>query len=158
MESRRNSGGTFSQDLIRCSSATKSKVYWANYKKRQKFSQEEFYLCRCSTTFPVEQETTIKNVWQMLKSYLCMQENLVKDNGHSLVLVSKRSGILWKKTVHKESGTNWRKRCWLNSQKADVQFSVLQVRCPEVDSEAKDMENCRYTMQPIWKRLKLFFA
>ena len=27
-------------------------------------------------------------------SYLCMQENLVKDNGHSLVLVPKRSGIL----------------------------------------------------------------
>ena len=29
MESRRNSSGTSSQDLIRCSSATKSKVYWA---------------------------------------------------------------------------------------------------------------------------------
>ena len=41
---------------------------------------------------------------------------------------------------------------------ADVQFSVLQVHCPEVNSKAKDMENCRYTMQPIWKRLRLFFA
>ena len=30
--------------------------------------------------------------------------------------------------------------------------------CPEIDSEAKDMGNCRYTMQPIWKRLRLFFA
>ena len=38
-----------------------------------------------------------------------------------------------------------------------VSFSVLQVHCPEVDSKAKDMENCRrYTMQPIWKRLRLF--
>ena len=32
------------------------------------------------------------------------------------------------------------------------------VHCPEVDSEARKMENCRYTMQPIWKRLKLCFA
>ena len=39
-------------------------------------------------------ETMNKNVWQTLDSYLCMQENLVKDNGHSLVLVPKRSGIL----------------------------------------------------------------
>ena len=31
---------------------------------------------------------------ETLDSYLCMQENLVKDNGHSLVLVPKRSGIL----------------------------------------------------------------
>ena len=45
-----------------------------------------------------------------------------------------------------------------NLQKADVQFSVLQVHCPEVDSKAKVMENCRYTIQPIWKRLRLFFA
>ena len=42
----------------------------------------------------VEQETKNTNVWQTLDSYLCMQENLVKDNGHSLVLVLKRSGIL----------------------------------------------------------------
>ena len=29
-------------------------------------SQEEFYLCRCSTIFLVEQETMSKNVWQTL--------------------------------------------------------------------------------------------
>ena len=28
-----------------------------------------------------------KNVWQMLDSYLCTQEDLEKDNGHLLVLV-----------------------------------------------------------------------
>ena len=56
-------------------------------------------------TFPVEQETMNENVWQTLDSYLCMQEDLVKDNGHSLVLVLKRSGTLSKRTVHKESGT-----------------------------------------------------
>ena len=49
---------------------------------------------------------------------------------------------------------------WIR-QEADVQFSALRVHCPEVDSEAKDMENCRYSrysMQPIWSRLRLFFA
>ena len=46
-----------------------------------------------STTFPVERKTMKKNVWHTLKSYLCMQESLVQDNGHSLVPVPKRSGI-----------------------------------------------------------------
>ena len=44
------------------------------------------------------------------------------------------------------------------SRKAVAQFSVLQVHCLEVDSKAKVMENCRYTMQPTKKQLKQFFA
>ena len=47
--------------------------------------------------------------------------------------------------------------CW-NSPKADVQFSVLRLHCPEVDSKAKDTENCRSTLQPSRKRLRLYFA
>ena len=35
-----------------------------------------------------------KNVWHTLKSYLCMQGSLVLDNGHSLVPVLRKSGIL----------------------------------------------------------------
>ena len=35
-----------------------------------------------------------KNVWHRLKSYLCMQGSLVQDNGHSLVPVLRKSGIL----------------------------------------------------------------
>ena len=93
-ESRRNSSGIFSQDSIRCSSATRSKVYCTDWEKHQKISQEEFYSCRCSTTFPVEQKTMNKNVWHTLESYLRMQGGLVQDNGHSLVLVLKRSGTL----------------------------------------------------------------
>ena len=157
MESRRNSSGTSSQDSIRCSSAKKAKVYCTDWEKHQKFSQEEFYSCRCSKTFPLEQETMNKNVWQTLDSYLCMQENLVKNNGHSLVLVLRKSGTLSKRTVHKKSGTILRKRCWWNSPKADVQFSVLRLHCPEVNSKAKDMVNCRFTLQRTWKRLKHFF-
>ena len=147
-----------SQDSIRCSSAKKSKVYCTDWEKHQTFSQEEFYSCRCSTTFPVEQKTMKKNVWQMLDSYLCMQEDLEKDNGHSLVLVLRKSGTLSKKTVHKESGTKLQKGCCWNSLRADVQFSVLRLHCPEVILKAKDVENYRYTMQPTRKRLRLFFA
>ena len=49
-----------------------------------------------------------------------------------------------------------RKRCWWNSPKADVQFSVQRLHCPGVSSKAKDTENCRYTMQPTRKQLRLF--
>ena len=66
--------------------------------------------------------------------------------------------ILWKRTVHKEFGTISRKRCCWNLPKAHVQFSVLRLHCPEVNSEAKDMENCRFTLLPLRKQLKLFFA
>ena len=91
----------------------------------------------------------------MLDSFLF----LAKRSGTgqwSLVRVLKRSGTVSVKTVHKECGTTLLKRCWLNSQKVDVQFSAQRAHCPEVNSKTKDMENCRYTMQPIWKRLRLF--
>ena len=36
---------------------------------------------------------------------------------------SEKKWYSMKETVHKESGTIWRKRCWLNSLRADVQFN-----------------------------------
>ena len=124
--------------------------------RHQRISQEESYLCRFSMTFLVDQKTTKQNAWQMPNSYLCTEKDLEKDNGHLLVLVLKRSGTVSVKTVHKEYGKKSLNECWWNSQKADVQFSVLRAHCPEVYSKSKDMENCRYTVQPIWKRLRLF--
>ena len=75
-----------------------------------------------------------KNAWRMPNSFLCMQRDLEKDNGHSLVLVLKRSGTVSLKTVHKEFGTIWLKGCCWNLQKAVVQSSALRAHCPEVDS------------------------
>ena len=49
-------------------------------------------------------------------------------------------------------------RCCWNSQKADVQFSVQRLHCPEVNSKAKDMENCLYILLRIMGQLRLFFA
>ena len=114
-------------------------------------SQEEFYLCRCSTTFPVTVKAIKKSVRQMPNSYPCTREDLEKDNGHSLVPVPKRNGILWKGIVHKEFGIISRKRCWWKLPKADVLFSVLRLHCPGVNSKAEDMENCRFTTVLIRK-------
>ena len=90
--------------------------------RHQRVSQEESHLCRCSTTFLVDQKTMKKNAWRMPNSFFCMQRDLEKDNGHSLVLALKRSGTVSVKTVHKEHGTIWLKGCCWNSQKVDVQF------------------------------------
>ena len=79
--------------------------------RHQKISEEEFYLCRCSTTFPVEQKTTKQNVWQPPNLYLCMREDLEKDDGHLLVPVLRKSGTVSVKTVHKEYGTELLKGC-----------------------------------------------
>ena len=47
-----------------------------------------------------------KNAGQMPISFLYMQKDLEQDNGHFLVLVLKRSGILSVKIVHKRMGQN----------------------------------------------------
>ena len=125
------------QNSIHCTSVKKSKVHCTDWEKHQKISQEEFYLCRCSTTFPVEQKTMKKNASQMLDSFHKMQNDLEQDNGHSLVLVLRKSGTLSKKTVHKESGTKLQKGCCWNSLRVDVQYSVLRLHCPEVNSKSK---------------------
>ena len=91
---------------------------------------------------PVTRKTMKKNVWHMPKSSPYLQRSLVLDNGHLLVPVPKRSGILWRRIVHKEFGITSRKRCCWNWQEADVQFSVQQPHCPGVSSKAKDTANC----------------
>ena len=48
-------------------------------------------------------------------------------------LGSEKSGTLSKKAVYKESGTISPKECCWNSMRADVQFSVLRLHCPEVN-------------------------
>ena len=96
------------------------------------------------------------NVWQTPESSKSLQRNLVLDNGHLLVQVLKRSGILWKRIAPKEFGTISRKRCCWNLRKADVLFSVQRLHCPGVSSRAKDTENCLYILLRIIKQLKLF--
>ena len=87
-----------------------------------------------------------------------LAKKLVLDNGHLLVQVLKRSGILRKRIVHKEVGIVLRTKCCWNSQKADILFSVRRHLYPGENSRAKDMENCQYTSLQIIQQLKLIFA
>ena len=75
-----------------------------------------------------------------------------------LVQVPRRSAILWERIAPKEFGIISRKRCWWNSQRADVQFSVLRLQCLEVSQKAKDVVKCRYILPPTKKEVRLFFA
>ena len=78
-----------------------------------------------------------ENVWQMPESSKYLRRKLVLDNGHLLVQVLKRSGILGKRIVHKELGIISRtKSCW-NSQKADILFSVQRLHCPGYTQEQR---------------------
>ena len=60
----------------------------------KRISQEESYLCRCSTTFPVYPKAMKKNASQMQNSFLFMQGDLEQGNGHFSVLVLRKSGPL----------------------------------------------------------------
>ena len=55
-----------------------------------------------------------------------------------MVPVPNRSGILWKRIVHKEFGITSRTKCCWNPLMADVQFCVFRPHCPGVNSEAKE--------------------
>ena len=107
-------------------------------------------------TSPVTEKATKMNVWQMPESSECLRENLVLDNVHLKVQVLKRSGLLRKRIVHKELGIISRKKCCWNSQKADILLFVQRLHYPEVFSRAKDMENCRYTLQMNTQWIQFF--
>ena len=47
-------------------------------------------------------KTIKKIVWKKARLVSLQAKNLVKDNGHSLVLVPKRCCTLWQRTIHKD--------------------------------------------------------
>ena len=81
--------------------------------KPRNFHRKNLYLCQCSMSSPVTEKATKMNVWQMPESPKYLRENLVLDNGHLVVQVLKRSGIL-QRIVHKELGIISRKKCCWN--------------------------------------------
>ena len=99
-----------------------------------------------------------KNAKQLLDSSLSLcKEDLEQDNGLFSVLVQRKSGTL---SVQIPQG-DWDKmaeKMMLEFAESGHPIFVQQAHCPEVSSKAKAMENCRYTMQPNWKRLRPFFA
>ena len=101
----------------------------------EKFHRKNSIHVEVQRHFLCNKKAMKKNVWQMLDSYLCMKGCLLQDNGHSLVLVVRRSGTLSKKTVHMESGTKLRQGCCWTLQKADVPFSVLHVSIVQMSTQ-----------------------
>ena len=72
----------------------------------------------------------------MPESSRYLREILVLDNGHLLDHFLKRSGIL-QRIVHQELGIMLRTKCFWNSQKAYILFSVQRLHCPEVFFKSK---------------------
>ena len=124
--------------------------------RHQRISQEESYLRQCSMTFPVDQKTMKK----------CLA------NAKLVSLYAKRFGKGQWSFIGPGSEKKWycisedspqgvwdtiAERMLVEFEESGHPFSALRAHCPEVDSEAKAMENCRDTMQSIWKRLRHFF-
>ena len=147
-----------SQDSPHRSSATKSKSSCRKWAYNQKITLDGLSSCRCSTTSHGDLKTMNRNANWTPTSFLLLREDFQQDNGHSSDLDQKRNGILLKIANHTENGTELQNRWCLHLQKADTQFSVLQVHCHEERSKAKEVENYQYTSVPTGIRLKLFFA
>ena len=72
-----------------------------------------------------------KNVWQMPESSKYLQRSLVLDNGHLLVQVPKRNGILWKR-INSPQGI-WDhipEKMLLEFAESGCPISVEQLHCP----------------------------
>ena len=153
MESRPSSSGIFSHVSPRCSSAVKSQGETPETFTGRILFMSMFSDISCDKKDNEEEEcvANAKVVSIFAKKFCIGQRSFIGPG-------SERSGILWKRIVHKEFGVISRKRyCW-NSQKADVQFSVQQLHFPGVSSKAKDTENCLYILLRIITQLRLFFA
>ena len=91
MESRRNSSGTFSQDLIRCSSAKKSKVYCTDWEKHQKTFTGRILFMSMFNDISCGTKDNKQRCLARARLVSLYARKFLKDNGHSLVLVPKRS-------------------------------------------------------------------
>ena len=63
---------------------------FSSVRRHQKHLQDGSSSCQCSTTSHGDQETMKKNASQMLDSFLYIQRDLERDNGHFLVLVHRK--------------------------------------------------------------------
>ena len=115
----------FSQDSIRCAQWRSRKFTVEIRRDTREFHRKDYIHVDVQRHF-LWIKRKRKNARRMPNSFLWLQKDLEQDNGHSLVLVLKRSGTVSVKTVHKENGTIWRKGwCW-NLQKVVVQSFALR--------------------------------
>ena len=158
MVSRWNSSGIFSQDSIRCSSVKKSNVYCSDYKKHQKISTGRIIFM------------------SMFNDISCGSKDNATEclaNAKLVSLYSRRFGKGQWSVIGPGSEKNWYsisedslQGIWDKiAEKMMLEFGesghpVFRATTPlsRGQLKSKGHGNCRYTMQPIWKRLRLFFA
>ena len=141
-ESRWNSSGIFSQDSPHCSSSTMSTSSWPKCVIHHN-SKDELSSCRCSMRSYGDLKTMNGN------AMLTTQLSLFCKKIPTRTLIIPRTWIRkevvfylhWQTTRKMESLNRW----WSDSEKADTQFSVPRVHCPEERSKAKEVENYQYT-------------
>ena len=122
-ERRRNSSATFPQDSTRCSSAVKSKLHWADWRNTRKFHMKNSLDVDVQRHFLWNERQRRMSGTRSSCIFIC------KVWYKTMVIHWSRfrkEVVFYERKVHKEFGTISRKRCCWNSQKSNVQFSVLR--------------------------------
>ena len=124
--------------------------------RHHRISQEELYSCQCSTTSPVDQD-----------KIEC------ESNANLVSLYAKRFGKgqwsfngpgsekMWYSISEVSPQGEWDKmaeRMLLEFAESGCPIFCATTPLSGGRLKSKGHENCRYTIQPIWKRLRLFFA
>ena len=139
--SRWNSSGIFSQDSIRCSSIKSQRLLLRFDKTQETFTGSIIFYVDVQRHFLWNKDNERK-CFENAEVVSIYAKKFGIGQWSFIGLGSERSGTLSVRTVHKESLTNLRRICCWNLPKVDVQFSERRAFCPEINSKAKDMENC----------------
>ena len=92
----------------------------------------------------------------MLKSPPYLQTSLVQDSGHLLVQVPRRSGILWKRRVHKEFGHIAEKMLVEFVESGCPIFRATTPLSKDKLKKQRTRKTVDTTLQPTRKQLRLF--
>ena len=103
--------------------------------------------------------TKKKNVWQMLDTYLCMQEDLVKGQWSFIGLGSEKKWYCISEDSPQGVWDNMAE--WMMLEFAENGHPIFRATSPLSRVQLKSKgpgKSVDTLLQPIWKRLKLFFA
>ena len=157
-ENRWNSSGNFRRIHYIAARPRSPKVPFENEHRARRIERTDHLHVDLKKTSHGDLKTINRNATWASSSFLFVRKDFHQEEGHSSYMDQKRSGILLMLTDHKENGTESLNWWWSNSEKADTQFSVPRVHCPEEHSKAKEVEIFLYTselMENDWNR---FFA
>ena len=157
MENRRYSSGTFSQDLIRCCSATVK-----NLLSRWRETPENFTgRILLMSMFNDISCGTRDNEQECLANARLVSLHARKFGKRRWSFIGPGSEKKWcsvKEDSPQGIWDNLAEKMLIEFVESGCPISVLQLHCTQVNSKAKGMVNCWFTLQPSRKRLNQFFA